>query len=53
MDSSMQIDNRGKENKWTQSIAVASKTFIERMKETFGFRVEGRKINRSSWIKNI
>jgi hypothetical protein len=33
MDSSMQIDNKGKENKWTQSIAVANKTFIERMKE--------------------
>jgi putative transposase len=28
----MQTDNRGKENKWTQSIAVGSKTFIEKMK---------------------
>jgi hypothetical protein len=29
----MQTDNRDKENKWTQSIAVGSKTFIEKMKE--------------------
>jgi putative transposase len=40
----MQTDNRGKENKWTQSIAVRSKTFIENMKEALGFRAKGRKI---------
>jgi putative transposase len=33
VDSAMQTDNRDKENKWTQSIAVGSKTFIEKMKE--------------------
>ena len=44
MDSVKQTDNRGKENKWTQSIAVGSKTFIERMQETLGFRAKGRKI---------
>ena len=32
------------ENRWTQSIAVGSKTFIEKMKETLGFRAKGRKI---------
>jgi len=32
------------ENKWTQSIAVGSKTFIEKMKEALGFRATGRKI---------
>ena len=31
--SAMQTDNNGKENKWTQSIAVGSKTFVEKMKE--------------------
>ena len=41
----MQTENRGKENKWTQSIAVGSKTFIEKMKETLGFKAKGRKIN--------
>jgi hypothetical protein len=40
----MQTENRGKENKWTQSIAVGSKTFIEKMKEALGFRAKGRKI---------
>ncbi len=30
-DSVMQTDNSGKENKWTQSIAVGSKSFVEKM----------------------
>ena len=44
VDREMQTDNSGKENKWTQSIAVGSKTFIKKMKEALGFRVTGRKI---------
>ncbi len=40
----MQTDNSDKENKWTQSIAVGSKTFVEKMKEALGFRATGRKI---------
>jgi putative transposase len=44
VDKEMQTDNSGKENKWTQSIAVGSKTFIEKMKEALGFRATGRKI---------
>lgn len=44
VNSAMQTDNRSKENKWTQSIAVGSKTFVEKMKEALGFRVTGRKI---------
>ena len=44
VDSAKQTDNRGKENKWTQSIAVGSKTFIEKMKEALGSRAKGRKI---------
>ena len=43
-NSAMRTENRGKENRWTQSIAVGSKTFIETMKETLGFRAKGRKI---------
>jgi len=31
-------------SKWTQSIAVGSKTFIEKMKVTLGYRAKGRKI---------
>ncbi|MBT8364504.1 MAG: hypothetical protein KJP23_07335 [Deltaproteobacteria bacterium] len=44
VDSEMQTDNCGKENKGTQSIAVGSKTFIEKMKESLGFRAKGRKM---------
>jgi len=43
-ESAMQTDNSDKENKWTQSIAVGSKTFIEKMKEALGFGATGRKI---------
>ncbi len=44
VDKEMQTDNSGKENKWTQSIAVGSKTFIKKLKEALGFRATGRKI---------
>jgi hypothetical protein len=44
VNRAMQTDNGGKDNKWTQSIAIGSKTFIEKMKEIFGYKVKGRKI---------
>ena len=44
VDSEIQNDSRNKENKWTQSIAVGSKTFIEEMKKALGYRAKGRKI---------
>ena len=44
VDSEIQNDSRNKENKWTQSIAVGSKTFIEKMKKALGYRTKGRKI---------
>ena len=44
VDREMQTDNSGKENKWTQSIAVRSKTFIKKMKEGLGYRATGWKI---------
>ena len=40
----IQTNNSDKENKWTQSIAVGSKSFVEKMKEVLGFRATGRKI---------
>jgi hypothetical protein len=43
-DCTKQIDCRGKENKWTQSIAVGSKAFIKKMREALQFRTKGRKI---------
>ncbi|MDD2389994.1 MAG: transposase [Desulfobacterales bacterium] len=44
VESALQADNKGKENKWTQSIAVGSKTFINSIKQTLGFRAKGRNI---------
>jgi putative transposase len=29
---------------WTDSIAVGSRSFVEKMKEVFGFRAKGRKV---------
>jgi hypothetical protein len=43
VNRSRQTANRGKENKWTQSIAVGSKTFIEKMKEALDL---GQKVGR-------
>ena len=37
VDSAMQTENSDKENKWTQSIAVGSKPFIEKMKESITY----------------
>lgn len=44
VESKLQTDSNGTESKWTQSIAVGSKTFIEKIKEAHGFRSKGRKI---------
>ncbi len=44
VDSEIQTNNSDKENKWTHSIAVGSKTFIEKMKKNLGYRATGRKI---------
>ena len=47
MYSEIRAENSGNENKWTQSIAVGSKIFIEKVekvKDTLGFRATGRKI---------
>ena len=43
-DSAVQSNSSGKESKWTQSIAVGSKPFIEKVNETLEFRAKGRKI---------
>ena len=44
VESAIQTENSDKETKWTQSIAVGSKTYIEKMKKTLGYRAKGRKI---------
>jgi putative transposase len=47
VDSEIETNRSEKESKWTQSVAVGSKTFIETMKEGLGFRAKGRKIIRA------
>ena len=44
VESAIQADNFNKENKWTQSIAVGSKTFIEKIKGNLDYRAKGRKV---------
>jgi 3-hydroxyisobutyrate dehydrogenase-like beta-hydroxyacid dehydrogenase len=45
VDSAIQAENKGREAKWTQSIAVGNESFIEKIKEALGFRARGRKIH--------
>jgi REP-associated tyrosine transposase len=47
VDSQLRNNSNEAESKWTQSIAVGSKTFIEKIKEALGFRARGRKIKGS------
>ena len=44
VESEIPNDVSAKENKWTESVAVGSKPFIETMREILGFRAKGRKI---------
>ena len=47
VDSAIQAENKGRQAKWTQSIAVGSESFIDKIKEVLGFRAKGRKIRRA------
>ncbi len=47
VESKLQADSSEAESKWTLSIAVGSKTFIEKIKKAIGFRAKGRKITSS------
>ena len=43
VESVLQAESHSREAKWTQSIAVGSDTFVEKVKNTLGFRARGRK----------
>ncbi len=47
VDSAIQAETKDRQVKWTQSIAVGGESFIEKIKEAFGFRAKGRKIRRA------
>jgi len=44
VESKLQAGSDETESKWAQSIAVGSKSFIQKIKEALGFRAKGRKI---------
>jgi putative transposase len=44
VEMAVQTGDRDRESKWTQSIAVGSKAFIEKLKQSLGFKAKGRKI---------
>ncbi len=43
-DSEIRPDIGEKEDKWTQSIAVGSQSFVKKMKKALGHRATGRKV---------
>ncbi len=44
VDSGLQAENKGRQAKRTQSVAVGGESFIEKIKEALGFKARGRKI---------
>ena len=44
VDRAIKADNNGREAKWTQSIAIGSESFVEKIKKEMDFRARGRKI---------
>lgn len=43
----LKTQNYVRESKWSQSIAVGSKRFVESIKEKLGIRAKGRKVGES------
>jgi putative transposase len=43
----LKTKNYVRESKWSQSIAVGSKSFVEGIKEKLGIRAKGRKVGES------
>ena len=48
IESALESKNHGRESKWTKSIAVGSKGFVEATKERLGIRAKGRKVFRNN-----
>jgi len=44
VEGEIESNNCDKEDKWTLSIAVGSRSFVGKMKGGFGFRAKGRQI---------
>jgi len=48
IEEALESTNHGRVSKWTESIAVGSKGFIEATKERLGIRAKGRKVFRNN-----
>ena len=44
IEASLQVDEPERESHWTESIAAGSKSFIEKIKKSLGFKAKGRTI---------
>ena len=49
----LKAKNCVRESKWSQSIAVGSKSFVEVIKEKLGIRAKGRKVGRSGELYHL
>ena len=45
VNDALKKDSHQRERRWTESVAVGSKAFIEQTKQQLGFRAKGRKID--------
>ena len=42
--SALEADKSGRQKKWTETIAIGSRSFVEKIKAELGFKAKGRKI---------
>jgi len=49
----LKTKNYVQESKWSQSIAVGSKSFVEGIKEKLGIRAKGRKVGESGGLYHL
>ncbi len=47
IEETLRIDRHVRDTKWTQSVAVGGKEFVEMTKDRLGYRAEGRKVVKS------
>ena len=47
IEESLRIDRHVRDSKWTQSVAVGGKEFVEMTKDRLGYRADGRKVVKS------
>jgi putative transposase len=53
ISDALEKDSRQRESRWTDSIAVGSKAFVEQTKEQLGFRAKGRKIEENDEVYTL